>query len=525
MTATRVRLFRGAYVDSVVQLSGTRAMRAVDGVEWAAAAMATPANLDTLAEQGFNPQDWSGGGANDLVMAVRASCAEVAEQAEQAGRAAIFDSRASDPAGDGPGAGQPPPRTLREALDRAPSSNIAVISVPGDYAALEAHHALSAGLDVLLFSDNVSLAAEVELKRRAQRLGRLVMGPGAGTAMLGGTCLGFANVTAPGPVAVVAAAGTGAQEAMSLLDRWGAGISHVIGLGGRDLSAGVGGIMARSALRLLGDDERTEVVLLVSKPPAPEVAREVLAALGRKPLIAALLGLPGELDVPGGILPGTSTRVTLATTLEAGVVATLAALDMPAPDPARGLRERVARAITTLPPRRRLVRGLFSGGTLCYESLVILSAQLGRVYSNTPLDADFGLPAPTGSHICLDLGEEEYTKGRPHPMIDPQARVELLREQAADPDVAVIILDVVLGYGAHDDPAGELAPVCAEVTANGGPLVVGYVLGTEGDPQDFDGQRRALRDAGCVVTETAARASLAAAAIARREPAVSELRL
>ncbi|MBV8993556.1 MAG: protein FdrA [Pseudonocardiales bacterium] len=513
MSATRVRLFRGAYVDSVVQLSGTRAMRAVDGVEWATAAMATQANLDTLAEQGFNPQDWSGGGANDLVMAVRASCDEVAEQAEQAGRAAIFDSRGVSEGSEV----KQPPRTLREAMDRAPGSNVAVISVPGDYAALEAHHALSAGLDVLLFSDNVSLAAEVELKARAQRLGRLVMGPGAGTAMLGGTCLGFANVTAPGPVAVVAAAGTGAQEAMSLLDRWGVGVSHVIGLGGRDLSARVGGTMARSALHTLADDERTEVVLLVSKPPSPEVARAVLPAAGGKPVIAALLGLPGDLDVPA--------TVTVTTTLEAGVVATLATLGVQAPDPASGLRKRVAGAIAGLPEQRRLVRGLFSGGTLCYESLVILSGQLGPVYSNTPLDPDLGLPAPAGSHTCLDLGEEEYTKGRPHPMIDPEARIELLREQGTEPDVAAIILDVVLGYGAHDDPAAELAPVCAEVTADGGPLVVVYVLGTHGDPQGFDAQRQAFTDVGCVVTETAARASLAAAAIARRDPELCELRL
>ncbi|MGH3783266.1 MAG: protein FdrA, partial [Pseudonocardiaceae bacterium] len=265
MSVSRVQLFRDTYVDSVVQLSGTRAMRAVDGVEWAAAAMATPANLDTLTEQGFSPQDWSGGAANDLVVAIRAASEQIAEEAAEAGRTAIFDTRGS---GDGSGAEQPPPRTLRDAMNRAPDSNIAVISVPGDFAALEAHQALSAGLDVLLFSDNVSLAAEVELKRRAERLGRLVMGPGAGTAMLGGTCLGFANVTTPGPVAVVAAAGTGAQEAMSLLDRWGVGVSHVIGLGGRDLSADVGGTMARSALRALAHDERTEVVLLVSKPPS-----------------------------------------------------------------------------------------------------------------------------------------------------------------------------------------------------------------------------------------------------------------
>lgn len=517
MSATLVRLFPGIYVDSVVQLSGTRAMRAVDGVEWAAAGMATPANLDILAEQGFNPQDWSGSGANDLVMAVRAADDEVAEQAQQAGRAAIFDRRgSSDSAGDGSEAAQPP-RTLREAMDRAPGSNVAVISVPGDYAALEAHHALSAGLDVLLFSDNVSVAAEVQLKQRAQRLGRLVMGPGAGTAMLGGICLGFANVTAPGPVAVVAAAGTGAQEAMSLLDRWGVGVSHVIGLGGRDLSAGVGGIMARSALHALAGDEGTEVILLVSKPPSPEVAHQVLPAAGGKPVIAALLGLPGGLDVPD--------NVTLATTLETGVLATLATVGVPAPNPAAGLRERVARAIAGLAPQRRLVRGLFSGGTLCYESLVILSAQLGPVYSNTPLDPDLGLPAPAGSHTCLDLGEEEYTKGRPHPMIDPEARIELLRDQGTDPDVAVVILDVVLGYGAHEDPAAELAPVCAEITANGGPIVAVYVLGTHADPQDFDAQRQAFSDAGCVVTETAARASLAAAAIACRDPELCEAQL
>ncbi len=518
MSASRVQLFRDTYVDSVVQLSGTRAMRAVDGVEWAAAAMATPANLDTLTEQGFNAQEWSGGGVNDLVMAVRAASEQVVEEAEQAGQAAIFDSGGS---GDGSGAEQPPPRTLRDAMNRAPDSNVAVISVPGDFAALEAHQALSAGLDVLLFSDNVSLAAEVELKQRAERLGRLIMGPGAGTAMLGGTCLGFANVTTPGPVAVVAAAGTGAQEAMSLLDRWGVGVSHVIGLGGRDLSADVGGTMARSALRALAHDERTEVVLLVSKPPSPDVARAVLPAAGDKPVIAALLGLPGGMDVPDG--------VTLATTLEGGVVATLAALGRPVPDPAAGLRERVAEVIAELPEQRRLVRGLFSGGTLCYESLIILSGHisehLGPVYSNTPLDKNFGLPAPAGSHICLDLGEEEYTKGRPHPMIDPEARIALLREQGTDPNVAVIILDVVLGYGAHDDPAGELAPVCAEVTADGGPLVVVYVLGTEGDPQGFDAQRRAFTDAGCVVTETAARASLAAAAIASRDPDLARAQL
>jgi FdrA protein len=214
--------------------------------------------------------------------------------------------------------------------------------------------------------------------------------------------------------------------------------------------------------------------------------------------------------------------VSLAGTLETGVVAALDALGRTAPDRSAGLRERVEQAGADLPEKRTLVRGLFSGGTLCYESLVILSRVLGEVYSNTPIEPDRGLPAPEGSHVCLDLGEEEYTKGKPHPMIDPEARIEMLREQGEDPDVAVIILDVVLGYGAHDDPAAELAPVCAEIIAAGGPQLVTYVLGTEGDPQGFEAQRRAFTDAGCLVTETAARASLAAAAIALREPDLAE---
>ncbi len=503
-----LRLHRDTYLDSVVQLSGTRAMREIDGVQWAAAAMATPANLETLAEEGFEPGQWNGAGANDLFIAIRGESDDAVERAAAAAEQAMFAPRGGDESGRG--SAEQPARTLRDALQRAPDSNVAVISVPGDYAALEAHKALTAGLDVLLFSDNVPSSAEVELKQRAEQLGRLVMGPGAGTAMLGGTCLGFANVTSSGPVAVVAAAGTGAQEAMSLLDRWGVGVSHVIGLGGRDLSREVGGRMARTALAALAADERTELILLVSKPPDPDVARSVLPAAAGTPVVASLIGLDSGLDVPAGVVQ--------ATTLETGVVAALTAMGRRAPDAAAGLADRVREACGQLPARRTLVRGLYSGGTLCYESLVILSRVLGPVYSNIPIRDGTGLPAPDGSHVCLDLGEEEYTRGRPHPMIDPQARIELLIEQGGDPDVAAIILDVVLGYGSHPDPAAELAPVCAEISANGGSRVVIYVLGTEQDPQGFAAQRRAFTDAGCVVTETAARASLAAAAIARRDP-------
>jgi FdrA protein len=500
---------RETYVDSVVQLSGTRALLGVEGVEWASAAMATPANVATLEGEGFAAGELAGAGANDLVIAVRAGSQEVVEAARAAGEAALFGTDRGRGVAEEAAA-----TTLDEALRRQPASNVAVVSVPGDYAAMEAHKALSAGLHVLLFSDNVAVEDEIALKDRATGLGLVVMGPGAGTAMLGGTCLGFANVGDRGRVAVVAAAGTGAQEAATLLDRWGIGVSQVVGLGGRDLSARVAGRSALAAIRGLVADEGTDAIVLVSKPPDVAVAREVLAAAGDTPLVAALIGVAEGFAAPPGV------RVTR--TLEAGAVAAVRAMGGAEPDVAGGLGEQVREVLAGLGPRRRLVRGLFSGGTLCYESLVVLADVLGDVHSNTPLRAGLGLPAPEQAHVCLDLGEEEYTKGRPHPMIDPQARIEMLREVGADPDVAAIVLDVVLGHGAHPDPAAELAPECARIAADGGPVVVVYVLGTDKDPQHRERQRAAFADAGCLVTATAARASLAAAAIARREPQLAE---
>jgi FdrA protein len=304
----------------------------------------------------------------------------------------------------------------------------------------------------------------------------------------------------------------------ALLDRGGARVTAIIGVGGRDLSETVGGRMAKSGLRALGADPGTDAVLLVSKPPSEGVAKAVLAEAAGKPAVAALVGLAEPVPTP--------ECVQLASTLEGGVTSLLAALGLPPLDLDAGLKAAVTEAIAALPDARQLVRGLFSGGTLCYEALVILSGILGPVYSNTPIRKGWGLPAPDGAHVCLDLGEEEYTKGRPHPMIDPEARIEHLRVEGARPDVAVVLLDVVLGYGAHDDPAGRLAPVCADIRAGGhGPAVVAYVLGTDNDPQGLAAQRKTLADAGCIVPPTAGRAALAAAALATRRPNLVEERL
>jgi FdrA protein len=521
-------VFPGTYRDSLLLLSATRAMEKGAGVSWATAVMATPAAVHDLAGQDFPPGELADADANALVLAVRAADDQGAAVALEMGRAAIFDAAA---AGPGP-ANEPAPRTIGEAAARLPEANVAVVSVPGQYAALAAHSALSAGLHVLLFSDNVSLAEEVELKERARRLGLLLMGPGAGTAVLAGVGLGFANAVTPGPVGVVAAAGTGAQEVMSLLDRWDIGVSQVIGVGGRDLSPAVGGLMAAEAVRALDADPGTEVILLVSKPPDPGVARAVIGASRSTPVVAACLGMSAPDGLIGEALIGDALigealigealigDALLADTLEHGARLVAQILRKPVPETAEDLTAITERTAAGMAGTRRAVRGFFTGGTLCYEAQVVLSRALGPVYSNIPLRPDLGLPAPPGAHVCLDLGEEEYTRGRPHPMIDPAARTEIMRAEAFGDDIAAVLLDVVLGYGSHPDPAGEIARTCADIAASGA-AVVAYVLGARADRQGLDRQRRTLRDAGAIVTASAAEAARAAAAIAARQPALA----
>ncbi len=500
-----ITVLKDSYKDSVRLLEATRAIQAIDGVDYGWTVMATTTNIDTLSGEGF--EDFGETTANDLIIALRTDDTDTATVARDTAKEILFGAvnSSNDEIVESID-------SLHSAIDALDGANVAIISVPGAYAALETQKALTAGLDVLLFSDNVDVEQEIELKRRARSLGRLVMGPGAGTAMLAGTGLGFANRVSPGPVGVVAAAGTGAQEVMSLLDRWGIGITHVIGLGGRDLSIDVGGLMAVSAIEALEAHEQTEAILFVSKPPDPEVAQRLLGSARSKPIIAAMIGLREELD-------GLANGVVVCNTLEQGAVLTGEALGRPIPDLLGDTPNEVASKMMELDQSRRRFVGLFSGGTLAYEAMTIAVPHIGPIYSNTPLEKDWALPAPDGGHVCLDLGEEEYTVGRPHPMIDPEARIDWMAKQVKDRSVAVVLIDVVIGDGAHPNPAGLLAPAAREIVESGA-VVVAYVLGTHSDPQQFEVQRQTLRDAGCIVPETAARAALAASALVNRDPAL-----
>jgi FdrA protein len=394
------------------------------------------------------------------------------------------------------------PRTTLSAVRGVDGPSVVLVSTPGRYAFVEAMDALDAGASVMVFSDNVPVAQEVLLKQTASRRDLLVMGPDCGTAVIGGVGLGFANVVRPGPVGLIAASGTGAQHMMSLLAEASVGISHCLGVGGRDLSAAVAGRSTHAALDALDADPATELIVLIGKPPAPQVAEAVREHAGRlaTPVLVAPLG-PGQPD------------------LTAVAEEVLGRLRVPVPLWLRWEPRSVDAGGTG-----GAIRGLFSGGTLCVEAMMIASAVLGPVRSNVPLSPEWTLKGP-GRHSMLDLGADEYTVGRPHPMVDFGPRLGLLATGAADPDCRVLLLDVVLGHGAHPDPAAELAPAVRSALAgrpgvsSGGPAdltVVVSLIGTPEDPQDLRRQAEALRDAGAWVFASNAEAARFAVDLAGR---------
>jgi FdrA protein len=468
---TRVEVRRGAYADSVTLLGVSRDVAAVEGVAAAQVAMATPLNVEVLADMGFAvPAEAT---ANDLVVALRLERPE--DDGLLAQVLAVVDDLLAGPVrSGGEEQTEAPPRTTGSALRRAGEA-LALVSVPGASAVVEAVDALDAGRDVMVFSDNVPLADEVALKRRATEAGLLVMGPDCGTAVVGGVGLGFANVCSPGPVGIVAASGTGCQQLLALFDHAGVGVTHALGVGGRDLSEEVGGLGTRVALARLDEDPSVELIVLVSKPPAAGVAAamaEFAAALDT-PVELAFLG-PGRPDL---------TAVAESALRRLGV-------DLP-PWPVAG----EART----PRTGRWLRGLFVGGTLCDEAMLAAAPALGPIHSNIPLhgaeDRRLGPDLRAAGHTMVDFGDDALTTGRAHPMIDPTLRLEHLGRAGQDPETRVVLLDLVLGHGAEPDPAARLAPAVADLSV---PVVVA-VVGTAGDPQDRARQRDALVAAGAEV--------------------------
>ena len=511
---------KDSYFDSVFLMSLSKKLKEVGKVEDAVVAMGTPLNLELLLSEGYAEAELAGAGPNDLVMAV--------DCADEAAVGTAFEAAKGLLARKGSrlAAGAREPASLASALEELPGANIAVISLPGAYAAREARKALASGLHVMLFSDNVSIEDEIALKEFGRSKGLLVMGPDCGTAIINGMPLCFANVVRPGPVGVVAASGTGLQEVTCLIDRFGSGISQAIGTGGRDLkNARVGGITMLMGIEALARDQDTKVIVVISKPPASEAAAKVVSALGAagKPAVVHFIGL----DPKQG---AASASIRFAASLEgtASLAVELAGSGPVAPGLEQAAGEDVIEAIAEREARRLAksqvyLRGYFTGGTVADEALLLLHRRTGRVFSNNQADPAFLLKDPRKSveHTIVDLGDDAFTVGKPHPMIDPSGRNERILAEAGDSSIAVVLIDVVLGYGSHPDPAGALVPALREAKraaeARGGYLpVVATVIGTPGDFQGFASQVAALEAAGCVVMPSNYRAATLAARIVEK---------
>ncbi len=503
MTVILSEIRAGAYHDSVVLMQLQKALLELPGVLDAGAVMGTEANKELLAQAGLLTSQAQAAGSDDLIIVVKAEDEAAAQRALSQVDELLARRRAQ-------AAQTFRPKSVESATKALPHAQWVLVSVPGRYAAGVAREALRLGRHVFLYSDNVSLEDEIALKQEAAQRGLLVMGPDCGTALINGVGLGFANRVRRGPIGLVAASGTGLQAVTARIHQLGSGITHGIGTGGRDLSEAVGARTTLQALDVLARDPQTRVIVLISKPPAPAVAERVLAA-------ARATGKPVVVNFIGYTPPGaTDGNLTFATTL--GEAAALAVRLAQETDVTPGDEE----GGPSFADGQKYLRGLYSGGTLAYEALLLLRDMLPTVHANLHREGVAPLENPMVSvgHTVIDLGEDVFTVGRLHPMLDNDLRIRRLQQEADDPEVAVILMDVVLGYGAHPDPASELAPAIAQAreraAAAGRHLeVIVAVVGTDEDPQDLESQVAVLRDAGAWVTTDHAQAVYRAGRLVR----------
>lgn len=495
---------RNTYFDSVTLMGISKQLHDLPGVARASVSMGTEMNKEVLASGGFDGEAVAEAGPNDLMIAcLYEEGYEADEILAQVEEALSAQNRTREHAEEAP-------KTLVSAAARN-NANVAVISVPGAYAAAEARKALNAGLHVMMFSDNVSLEDEVALKQLAHDKQLLMMGPDCGTAIIQGVPLCFANKVRRGTVGIVGASGTGSQELSVLLDAAGIGVSQLIGTGGRDLSEAVGGIMFLDGFDALERDPGTSHILLVSKPPHPAVLGKVRERIEKssKPVVACFLGAEAMEETGSAIY---------VSDMESAAQAIVALFNPEAP-----LAVSEA-APVNVRPTGSFVRGLFCGGTLMEEAKQIFAAQMPGVdhYSNAAKGGSLSLDDVSVSqgHTFLDMGDDHFTQGKPHPMIDPEARNERIAAEGADPDTAVILLDFVLGYGAHEDPVGAALPAIRSAQeaarAEGREVAfVAYVLGTEGDPQAKALQCQRLAEAGVTVCDSNAQAAKTAVSLVK----------
>ncbi len=500
---------KGFYLDSVALMRLSAEISGLEGIDEAVLMIGTPSNLQIMQDAGVLTSTGEAASPNDLIIALRA------EGKASANRALAHANKSLEGGALKSTASAARARTLRSGHATHSDANLALISTPGSYAAREARVALELGLNVMIFSDNVSLEQEIALKSQAKQNNLLVMGPDCGTAYINGVPLAFANALNPLPAsnkktttAVIAASGTGLQEFAVLLNRLGGELKHGIGVGGRDLSDAVGGISTLAAIDLLANDDSIDQIVLISKPPGPATAAQVfdkLASCG-KPVITCVFGQSQN------TIKGLRQTATLRDAAELASGESLGRTDT---------TNQAKQLISTLTGSRSKLKGLYTGGTLCTESQLLLKSAGLKTASNAPAPGSLSLEnSSDAEHQILDLGADEYTVGRPHPMIEPQVRVSPFEEALNDSTVAVILLDVVLGYGAHDNPAQPVVDTMNSLatTNNDRPIVIASVCGTDSDPQGLQQQRAALIEGGIILCDCNSAAAELAAAIINQLP-------
>lgn len=522
---TECRVFQNVYLDSVTLMRVSANLMKLEGVDEASVLMGTPSNMNLLVQGGLLTEA-PVVKPSDLVVVIKGDDGVLDDAFTEAAKA--LNPKESN---CGEVSTLPPPASLRCAVAETPDASLALIAVPGAFAAAEALKALGAGLNVMIFSDNVPIWQEAALKRAAAERGLLVMGPDCGTAIINGVPLAFANAIRRGSIGVVGASGTGIQEVTCLIHHLGAGISQAIGTGGHDLSAEVGGLTMLAGIDALARDDATNVITLISKPPSRDVSMTILkaAAATGKPVVVNFFGSDTTALIAG--LGGAAhSRLYAAATLEEAAHRSVALTKGAPPtftsavpgtrSPAEStLRDQAAalRAQAALTPQQTNLRALYTGGTFCYEAQCLLGRCLGDIHSNAPTGASKPLENPFEStgNALIDLGDDMFTRGKPHPMIDPAPRNARLVQEMTDPTCGVLLFDVVLGYGSHEDPAGELAAALAKgkAASPNPPLCIASVCGTEQDPQRLGEQCAKLEAQGVVLCQSNARAAALAACV------------
>lgn len=491
-----------AYYDSVTLMSLSSKITDLEGIEDAVISMGTDMNKDLLENVGLDTEESMNSKSSDLIIAIKADTQENYEEAFKKVDE-LLNSKKSD---DGERE-KKNPKTIKAALEEKEDANMVVISVPGEYAAREVDKALDNGLHVMLFSDNVSIQDEKRLKEKARDKGLLVMGPDCGTASINGTGLCFANEVNRGNIGLIAASGTGLQEVMVQIDRLGGGISQAIGTGGRDLKEEIGGIMMLESIKALEKDNSTEVIVLISKPPAKSVEKEILEYVEKidTPVIVSFI----EGDSKEVEKTGATFGYNLYDTAKKAVDLANKGETKEKNDNDNNLEEEIKEARQKLNADQKYVRGLYGGGTLCAETLAILRNELDNIKSNVSKRDDEKLEDTEkySGHVLLDLGEDEFTQGRPHPMIDPTIRLNRIKNEAKDGTTGVILLDFELGYGSHEDPVGSTIPAIEEAKQiakdnNRDLIFVAYICGTDKDKQNLNKQTKMLKDAGVMIADS-----------------------